>query len=281
MTGSPFKTQVFQLQRPLSRLYGLVAMMDSQARLSETARGFVDSVIKAFASADRLSLSLAAAILLITYLTVLVFTPPNIPTASREQYDRIGPLTGPVFLWTRRATLGFFGFYHAFICLNYPPSLSSICPRPENLNPKLFTWSTYSIVCIVLVLVAAPIRLVCFRQLGPNFTFRLATPGKLITTGLYSWAQHPSYTTNIIVAVANFALIERHDGVAGCWLPESLVSSEKLGTVLTVGSWTMVAIACYALFVRIRDEEAMLKRTFGEEWEAYHKKTKRFVPFVF
>jgi protein-S-isoprenylcysteine O-methyltransferase Ste14 len=32
---------------------------------------------------------------------------------------------------------------------------------------------------------------------------------------------------------------------------------------------------------RVRDEEAMLRGKFGREWEGWHRRTKRFIPFVF
>ena len=32
---------------------------------------------------------------------------------------------------------------------------------------------------------------------------------------------------------------------------------------------------------RIRQEEAMMKREFGKEWEEYHRETARLVPGVF
>lgn len=35
------------------------------------------------------------------------------------------------------------------------------------------------------------------------------------------------------------------------------------------------------LAVRVRDEEGLLRREFGEEWVRWHAKTARFVPGVF
>jgi protein-S-isoprenylcysteine O-methyltransferase Ste14 len=32
---------------------------------------------------------------------------------------------------------------------------------------------------------------------------------------------------------------------------------------------------------RVKEEEMMLKSTFGKEWEVWHAKTKRFVPGLF
>jgi protein-S-isoprenylcysteine O-methyltransferase Ste14 len=49
------------------------------------------------------------------------------------------------------------------------------------------------------------------------------------------------------------------------------------------GLWAMVAlelVMVFALGVRVREEEEMLSSAFGEEWEEYARKTKRFIPFV-
>jgi protein-S-isoprenylcysteine O-methyltransferase Ste14 len=35
------------------------------------------------------------------------------------------------------------------------------------------------------------------------------------------------------------------------------------------------------LVVRVRDEERMLRGSFGKEWEVWHTKTGRFIPGVF
>lgn len=239
------------------------------------------SFIAALKSPDPAALAFAISILLVSDLWVRVHTPPNpTPTSSKEK-DRIGGLTGPIFLFTRRASVRLVGIYHAILGLTYPPAPSTICPKPENLSSYLFTWNRYTAVCILLILVAAPIRLLCFAQLGPNFTFRLDTPKKLVTTGLYAWVQHPSYTANVTVILATAALLLRKDGVAACWLPKSIVTGERFGTALRIAPWILGFFVVYALSVRVRDEEAMLKKTFGEEWEMYHKKTKRFVPYVF
>jgi protein-S-isoprenylcysteine O-methyltransferase Ste14 len=32
---------------------------------------------------------------------------------------------------------------------------------------------------------------------------------------------------------------------------------------------------------RVHEEEAMMKETFGKEWEEWHKRTKRFIPGFF
>ena len=37
----------------------------------------------------------------------------------------------------------------------------------------------------------------------------------------------------------------------------------------------------WAIWIRVRDEEAMLEREFGQKWREWHGRTKRFVPGVF
>jgi protein-S-isoprenylcysteine O-methyltransferase Ste14 len=35
-----------------------------------------------------------------------------------------------------------------------------------------------------------------------------------------------------------------------------------------------------ALILRVRDEEKMLKEKFGKEWENWHSRTARFIPWI-
>lgn len=85
----------------------------------------------------------------------------------------------------------------------------------------------------------------------------------------------------MIVMFTNGLLFARHDGMLACWLPRWFIANEKFETAFTVGSYTLAAIAVYILSIRVRDEENMLKKAFGKEWEVYHAKTKRFIPYMF
>jgi protein-S-isoprenylcysteine O-methyltransferase Ste14 len=129
-----------------------------------------------------------------------------------------------------------------------------------------------------MVLAGSYIRLSAYSALGANFTFRLAKPNKLVTSGLYSYVQHPSYIGKLVIVLGNAALTHGPGGPVGCWLPAWIVEARLL--------WT--AFACFAAFVvfrvtrrRVRQEERMLKETFGEDWEAWHARTKRYVPGLF
>ncbi|KAF8860388.1 hypothetical protein BDZ45DRAFT_588470, partial [Acephala macrosclerotiorum] len=156
-----------------------------------------------------------------------------------------------------------------------------LCPRPSNLSPQLFTWNLHTILCIALILISGQILLLSFNKLGPTSNFQLTTPKKLITTGLYSWLQHPSYTATFVIVLTNGALFQRPNGVAACWLQKSIRPTLENGRLIGGLTYLLAAVVgCWALAKRVRNEEAVLKRTFGTEWEEYHKRTKRFIPGV-
>lgn len=80
---------------------------------------------------------------------------------------------------------------------------------------------------------------------------------RLITKGLYRYIRHPRYLGITIFAA----------GV-------SLVFRSWLGLLLA-------AALLITLLLRIRSEEAMLRREFGPEWEAYAAGSWRLVPFIY
>jgi protein-S-isoprenylcysteine O-methyltransferase Ste14 len=80
---------------------------------------------------------------------------------------------------------------------------------------------------------------------------------RLMTTGPYHYLRHPRYL-GVLVATVGISLVFRS------WL--------GLGaSVLLLG----------ILLVRIRDEEALLQKEFGEEWAAYRRRSWRLLPFVY
>jgi protein-S-isoprenylcysteine O-methyltransferase Ste14 len=59
-------------------------------------------------------------------------------------------------------------------------------------------------------------RLKSYSGLGKEFTFTLAVPKKLVTSGVYSWVQHPSYVGLIGLRIADSFFVQRLDGVTVC-----------------------------------------------------------------
>jgi protein-S-isoprenylcysteine O-methyltransferase Ste14 len=244
------------------------------------------------ASADNPQLLLSLLVLLSTYLTVLSETPPhpNPPPSGKSikmPKDRIYLLTSPLLLSIRHIQVWLLGIIHAVFVL-YPslPTSSRLCPHPGNLNPALFTWSPITIISLAIITVFGILRLAAYRGLGKNFTFALAKPNELVTTGVYKWIQHPSYTALFFVSLANFWLKERRDGVFGCWIPESVVRGDGLwgwllNWVLNLVPCVVVAGATVMFALRVRDEERMMRRAHGKKWEEWHGRTARFIPWVF
>ena len=104
-------------------------------------------------------------------------------------------------------------------------------------------------------------------------------------TGLYAYVQHPSYLPHWLIGASYVALLLRLrlDGVLGCVLPSTAVrwgmGNGRFGVwpALLIGA---AVFGLYAVWVRVKDEEAMLKE-LGREWEEYHRSTARFIPGVF
>ncbi|KUJ10288.1 uncharacterized protein LY89DRAFT_723540 [Mollisia scopiformis] len=222
------------------------------------------------------SLSLIAALTITAYLTSLCAKTPNPNPPTPTVKDRIALLTSTskssryalILLWFSHCTL---------ILFPSSRSRSNICLNPDLLNESLFAWSPTSITFVLVIFIAAPIRLLAYKQLGTNFTFRLQRPGRLVRDGLYKYVQHPSYTTLFAVQVASAFFWLRVDGVAACFLPGVLVRIRGVSEVVAMG---FTVVMMLGMGVRVRDEEEMLRREFGREWVEWHERTKRFVPGI-
>ncbi|ROT40795.1 hypothetical protein SODALDRAFT_330526 [Sodiomyces alkalinus F11] len=162
---------------------------------------------------------------------------------------------------------------------NIPLHLLRRAAENHNLNESLLTWSPRTAIPLALILCAGiPLRLVPYSTLGTNFTFTLTKPDRLTTSGIYRYVQHPSYTGLAILVLSNAALLLRPDGALSSWLPG--------GWCLAIREWqwglVSVALALMAggISARVKQEERLLKSAFGGEWERWHAKTARFIPWV-
>jgi protein-S-isoprenylcysteine O-methyltransferase Ste14 len=223
------------------------------------------------------NLSLLGCLLLCGYLSYLCCTPPHPPKVSQKEGDRLQSkfMTG-VFGINFLSYTAIFA-YHIILIL-FPRYQSIICRHPNHLNNWLTTWSSNTTIFVIAILIFAPIRLLSYAQLGNNFTFVLAKPNKLITTGVYHYVQHPSYTGLIPVLGAWYWFYTRLDGIAVCILPPEIVGAGVFTFIPPLG---LSLLTLWGILLRIRDEEEMMKRSFGMEWVKWHRKTKRFIPGVF
>jgi protein-S-isoprenylcysteine O-methyltransferase Ste14 len=79
----------------------------------------------------------------------------------------------------------------------------------------------------------------------------------LITDGPYRHVRHPRYLGGILYALGFSLVFRSWVGVAA--------------TVLSLG----------VFWLRIRDEEALMRREFGPAWETYCQRSWRLIPFVY
>lgn len=121
-----------------------------------------------------------------------------------------------------------------------------------------------SIPALALGLVAACGFLWLFRRshkdLGRNWsvTLEVREGHQLVTQGVYAFVRHPMYASFFLWGIAQALLIP--NWIAG------------------LAGLTAVA-ALYA--VRQEKEEAMMRETFGAQYDAYCQRTRRLIPGIF
>jgi len=207
--------------------------------------------------------------------------PPPLETGDFLLRSRLASQHGTKILLAPLAFLAL----HTFLLILYYPTIPKFLLRHNygevnKLNPRLITWSPATVIPLAIALfIGIPLRLVPYAELGKNFTFALAQPDRLVTTGIYKFIQHPSYTGVVTLQVSLAVLLCRMDGVLSCW-----VSSRRWYNT----SWRAELMAfpimlgglLFVLSKRVEEEEAMLRGEFGKEWERWHAATARFIPWV-
>ncbi|KAK9778400.1 hypothetical protein SCAR479_04802 [Seiridium cardinale] len=227
---------------------------------------------------------LAAAMIVSTVGSYIACSPPHPnPETAPPTSDFISSLN----LTRKHATkitMAPLGLLLAHTCLlvffypDIPPAVLN--HGAENgLNADLITWSAATAIPLALILFAGiPLRLISYSSLGKNFTFALAKPDRLTTTGIHRYMQHPSYTGVVILIVCNVVLFGRADGVMSCWIAPAWLRIFRTAepTSMTV----IVSMLLLGVWTRVKEEERMLQAEFGVEWERWHSKTPRFIPWL-
>ena len=136
------------------------------------------------------------------------------------------------------------------------PALWAVWPEPFRFADRPFVpWIAWVGVGVEVLFVWLFYR--SHKDLGRNWsvTLEIREDHKLVTQGIFRRVRHPMY--------ASF----------WCW---------ALGQALLLPNWIaglsgLVAIA-WLYFTRIADEEAMMRETFGAEYDAYSARTGRLWP---
>lgn len=98
------------------------------------------------------------------------------------------------------------------------------------------------------------------QQLGRNWsvTLEIRDSHRLVTDGLYRYVRHPMYSSFWLWAIAQALLLPN----------------------LVAGLSGLVGVGIL-YFTRVANEEAMMLRSFGDEYSAYARRTGRVMPRLF
>ncbi|GJE95243.1 isoprenylcysteine carboxylmethyltransferase family protein [Phanerochaete sordida] len=165
-----------------------------------------------------------------------------------------------------------------------PPSIETqllpvLCPRPRPHElPHLAALTPRVVLGAAFVLAGAFLRLWCFHALGQQFTLQVAlrSDHRLVTSGPYAYARHPSYTAAWAMLLGAYLVWSENGGyLRACGLMDTPAA-------WLVHSWTLAAMwTSGGLVMRIATEEEVLRRRFGAEWKAYKRRVPwRVMPYL-
>ena len=130
---------------------------------------------------------------------------------------------------------------------------------------SLFSFANYTlplyaqITGVVLILPTLWLFYRSHKDLGLNWsvTLEIREGHNVVDTGVYKHIRHPMYSAIWLWCIAQTLLL--HNYIAGF---SGLLSFGML------------------YFFRVQDEEKMMLKEFGEEYQTYKKRTKRIIPFL-
>ncbi|PWN38549.1 uncharacterized protein FA14DRAFT_27751 [Meira miltonrushii] len=161
-------------------------------------------------------------------------------------------------------------------------------------NPKKVKFPTkYATSFFLVTILGASWRIWCFRTLDKFFTFRLQVQDdqKVIKSGPYRYLAHPSYLGQSVNVIG---IIGGTYGPFNVWMNMfSTKTIAKIGNGIALNSRLLAQVAACGLAIlymgnqiwlvriRIPDEEAMLRKRFGEEYDEYLSRRWRVIPFIY
>ncbi len=158
----------------------------------------------------------------------------------------------------RRTTQETILLFISTLGLGMVPAVFAITGFPAGLT---YATSPLQVAAGILVfLVALWMFWLTHKALGRQWsvTLEIREQHRLVTSGVYTHVRHPMYTAFFLWAVAQALL-----------LPNPVAGLSGL-----VGFGIL-------FFFRVGEEEAMMRETFGAEYDAYSARTKRVIPFIY
>jgi protein-S-isoprenylcysteine O-methyltransferase Ste14 len=113
---------------------------------------------------------------------------------------------------------------------------------------------------LAIMLSGLVLRYWASKTLGKFYTRTLlvTTEQQIVDTGPYRWIRHPGYLADI-----------------GLFVGAGLAALNWIGTIV------IAVVILPAYIYRMRVEESMLLTSFGEHYQAYRRRSKRLIPWVY
>ncbi|SRR6266487_5355365 len=137
--------------------------------------------------------------------------------------------------------------------------LGSLGIPTEKLATLLLPHTIVLNISVVILLIAGlMIAIIARRTLAENWSAAVALKKdhELITIGLYHYVRHPIYTGMLLMI---------------------------LGTILSLGTLSACIgflIIALAIWLKLKQEEALLTEHFSKEYSSYKQRTKFLIPFI-
>lgn len=158
-------------------------------------------------------------------------------------------------------------FFQAHKYLPMPPPHASALP------------ATFVLGCLMTAASGA-LRWACYKTLGSLFTYELTLreEHRLVTSGPYAFVRHPSYS-GVVFGVLGTLLV--HFGPGSWWARVGWFGTLG-GQAYALGWCVMEAYVLWGILCRAPTEDALLRKQFGAEWDAWAARVPyRVIPGIF
>ncbi|KAF9257554.1 hypothetical protein L218DRAFT_879163, partial [Marasmius fiardii PR-910] len=157
------------------------------------------------------------------------------------------------------------GFNHP---ISHAPSiLQMYLPFPTRASKPHMSYT--AAFGLLLFVTGGFLRISSFKALGSSFTFNVTQSSpKLVTSGPYSLVRHPSYLGGCLMTTG----LAVYHLSPGTWLRESGVLQYSAWRAV-VGLWVffVVVVTNACMVMRSPEEDRLMKKMFGDEWEEWRK----------
>ncbi len=125
---------------------------------------------------------------------------------------------------------------------------------------KIFTPTAMTgLIGLILAILGLALAIWARTTLGRNWSgdVTIKKDHQLVTRGPYAFVRHPIYTAMLMMFVGTWLTLGNLGGIAG------------------------LAAMFYGFWVKLKKEEAFMRKTFPDQYPAYAKRVKRLIPWVF